>query len=146
MTLSMAHVAGVLLLCSCASAATAKTVTVVPTVDGSVRDVDIYGAKNGTPDSVIEGTGVQIFNVPSTEDRGIIEFSLSGLSGLISNAQLVLPVSDSNGPFPYGINVYTYAGDGNLTLSDWAAGSLFSSFTYSGAETVTLDATSFIRS
>ena len=143
---SMACMAGVVLLGGCALVSTAKAATVVPTVEGSVRDADVYGMKDGTADSVLDGSVVQILNAPSLEDRGIIEFSLFGLSApTISSAQLVLPVFESNGPFPYGINVYTYAGDGNLTLSDWAVGSLFTSLTFSGtAEAVALDVTSFV--
>jgi hypothetical protein len=147
MRLSMVFAAGVFLMCGCAAVFTAKAVTVAPIVDGSVRDMDIYGIKDGTADSVIDGGAIDVLNVPSMESRGIVEFSLSCLSGQItSTAQLVLPVFDSGGPFPYGINVYSYAGDGNPTLSDWSAGFLLTSFTYSGAETVTLDATSFISS
>ena len=144
----MGCMACVILLYSCVSAATAMAVSIAPTVDGSVRDVDVYGVKDGTADSILDGSVVQILNVPSTEDRGIIEFRLSGLAApSISNAQLVLPIFDSNGPFPFTIDVYTYAGDGNLTLSDWAAGSFFTSFAFSGVEeAVALDVTSFVRS
>lgn len=142
---SMVVLARVVLLCSCISASTASAVTLAPIVDGSVRDVDVYGAKNGVADSVLDGGLVQVLNVPSMEDRGLVEFRMSELAGTtVSSAELVLPVFDSNGPFPYAIDVFGYAGDGNLTLSDWSAGSLLASFTFSGEAAVTVDATSFL--
>ena len=52
----------------------------------------------------------------------------------------------SNGPFPFTVDVFGYTGDGVLTLSDWFQGSLLTSFSYSGEQTVTLDVTSFINS
>jgi hypothetical protein len=138
---SIAFVAVIVLLCSNAPVITATTIQ--PTVDGIVRDGVPFSAKDGIPDSTLEGSIVQVLNVPSFEDRGIIEFSLSGLSQPIFNAQLVLPVFGSNGPFPFTVDVFTYAGDGTLTLADWAQGSLLTSFPYSGEQAVTLDATSF---
>ena len=71
-------------------------------------------------------------------------FNLSGLSQPILSVELVLPVFSSN-PFPFTIDVFGYAGDGALTLSDWDQGSLLTSFSYSGEQTVTLDVTSFIH-
>jgi len=140
---SMAFVAVTLLLCSTAPDATASTRE--PVVDGIIRDGGPFGAKDGIPDVVLDGSVVQTLHVPSFEDRGIIEFNLSGLSQPILNVELVLPVFSSN-PFPFTIDVFGYAGDGALTLSDWAQGSLLTSFLYSGEQVVTLDVTSFISS
>jgi hypothetical protein len=95
---------------------------------------------------ILEGSVVQTLHVPSFEDRGIIEFNLSGLSQPILNVELVLPVFSSIGPFPFTIDVFGYAGDGALTLSDWTQGSFLTSFSHSGEQTVTLDVTFFIRS
>jgi hypothetical protein len=122
-----------------------KATFISPTVDGSVRD-GLEAPKDDTPDTVLDNSVVQALDVPQFEDRGIIEFSLSEFSERIANAQLVLPVFRSNGPFPFRIDVFTYTGDGALTLSDWDQGSLFASFSYSGESIVTLDVTSFIRS
>jgi len=139
----MAFVAVTLLLCSTAPDATASTRE--PVVDGIIRDGGPFGAKDGIPDVVLDGSVVQTLHVPSFEDRGIIEFNLSGLSQPILNVELVLPVFASN-PFPFTIDVFGYTGDGALTLSDWAQGSLLTSFSHSGEQTVTLDVTSFISS
>ena len=139
---SMAFVAVALLLCITAPQATASTKQ--PVVDGIIRDGGPFGAKDGNPDAVLDGSVVQTLHVPSFEDRGVIEFDLSGLSQQI-NVELVLPVFSSNGPFPFTIDVFGYAGDGALTVSDWGQGTLLTSFSYSGEQTVSLDVTSFIR-
>ena|SRR5215213_339751 len=141
---SMAFVAVTLLLCSTAPDATASTRE--PVVDGIIRDGGPFGAKDGIPDVILDGSVVQTLHVPSFEDRGIIEFNLSGLPQPILKVELVLPVFSSNGPFPFTIDVFGYTGDGALTLSDWAQGSLLTSFSHSGEQTVTLDVTSFIHS
>ncbi len=52
----------------------------------------------------------------------------------------------SNASFPFTIDVFGYTGDGALTVSDWAQGTLLTSFSYSGERVVTLDVTSFISS
>ena len=116
----------------------------LPTVDGNV--LDGFGSpKDGVPDNVIAGAIVQVLDnvgVPSPfEDRGIIEFELPSRSGPLTGAELVLPVFGSMGPYPFNIDVFTYAGDGLLSLGDFNAGSLYTSFAYSGEPVVSLDVT-----
>ena len=139
---SMVFLVVIVLLCN-APDTTAQTIQ--PVVDGSVRDGVPFSAKDGIPDAILEHSIVQVLDGTNFEDRGIIEFSLSGLSQPILDAELVLPVFASPGCLPFTIDVFTYAGDGALTISDWAQGSLLTSFLYSG-EQVTLDVTSFISS
>lgn len=119
----------------------------MPTVDGFVRD-GLGSPKDGVPDDVIAGTTVQALDNLGVsfpfEDRGIIEFELPSLSGPLTGADLVLPVFSAMGPYPFTIDVFTYTGDGVLSLSDFNAGSLYTSFAYSGESVVTLDVTSFI--
>lgn len=119
----------------------------LPTVDGSIRD-GLHSPKDGVPDDLSAGTGVQVLDVdrPSLpfEDRGIIEFELPVLSQPLTGAELVLNASGM-GPYPFTIDVFTYVGDGLLLLNDFNAGSLFTSFAYSGEPVVTLDVTSFIE-
>jgi hypothetical protein len=122
--------------------ATAAVIT--PTVDGTVRD-GLDSPKDGTPDAVLENSIVQALDVPQFEDRGIIEFDISSLSPSIQRVELTLTIFGSNGPFPFTIDVFTYAGNGILSLSDFNAGALFTSFEYSGQTTVTLDVTKFIK-
>ena len=116
---------------------------ILPTADGFVEDLD-NGPNN--PNAAITNSVVQVLNVPNYETRGIIEFNISSLTQPVTSAQLLLNVFDATGPFPFTINVYTYAGDGAVTLSDWDAGTLFTSFQYSGQSTVELDVTSVIQS
>jgi len=122
---------------------------VLPVVDGSVRD-GLYSAKDGIADVTMDNSVVQILDVERDslpfEDRGIIEFDISTISGPVTNATLDLSTFSSNGPYPFNIDVFTYAGDGNLDLNDFNAGTLYHTFEYSGENTVQLDVTSFLQS
>jgi hypothetical protein len=75
-------------------AGTADVLT--PVTDGDVRD-GIGAPKDGIPDFVLENAAVQALDVPSMEERGIMEFSLQGLSLPIERAKLRLPVFSSMG-------------------------------------------------
>jgi hypothetical protein len=124
-----------------------SAVSITPIVDGTIVD-GLYWPKDGLPDLVDEGSAVKVLDVerPSQpwEGRGIIEFSLPVMSEPIADAKLTLNVSDSMGPYPFTIDVFTYAGNGVLSLGDFNAGSFFTSFEYSGESSVTLDVTAFI--
>jgi hypothetical protein len=113
----------------------ATVISLVPAVDGIVRD--------GRDE--LEGSVVQVLHVPQFEDRGIIEFDISNLSGPVSNAKLKLSVFASMGPFPFAIGAFTYPGDGVLLVDDWDRGTLFTTFQYAGETTVTLDVTSVLQ-
>ena len=106
-------------------------ISLAAAVDGIVRDGN----------DVLEGSAVQVLHVPQFEDRGIIEFNISNLSGPVSKAKLRLRVYASTGPFPFAIGVFAYPGDGVLSVEDWGRGSMFTSFQYAGEATVTLDVT-----
>jgi hypothetical protein len=114
------------------------------TVDGIVRD-GLDAPKDGNPDAVLDGSIVQALDVPSFEDRGIIEFSLASLSPSIASAQLLLPVFASGGPLSFQLDVFAYSGDGALTLADWNRGTLFASLVYSGEDAITFDVTSLLN-
>jgi hypothetical protein len=111
------------------------TVTVSPSIDGSVRD--------GT--TVLENSVVQTLHVPSFEDRGIIEFDLRGVSGAVYKATLRLTVYASNGPFPFRVDLYGYQANGRLDVDDWGRGALINSFQYAGEPTLVLDVTSRVQ-
>ena len=131
-----------------ATSATNFTVlsTVAPTVDGIVRDFPA----DGTPDVTIGDVTVEVLasvggqGAPPMAERGILEFGLAGVTQPVVGASLVLPVWASLGPFPFQVDVYGYAGDGLLTLTDWSRGTLITSFQYSGEQTVTIDVTQFL--
>jgi hypothetical protein len=90
---------------------------------------------------VVEQSPVQVLNAPQFEDRGIIEFNISNLSGPVSKATPRLSVYASSGPFPFAIGGFAYPGAGVLSVDDWDRGSMFTSFQYAGEATVTLDVT-----
>jgi hypothetical protein len=122
-----------------------------PAADGSVRD-GLHSPKDGTPDDVLENAVVQALHTSREElpfeDRGIIEFSLEGLSPPILRARLRLPVFGSMGPYPFRINVFAYRGDGQLALSDWKGGAFAKPFVYSNTtdrRVVWVNVTSAVR-
>jgi len=123
-------------------------VSLTSNVDGFIRD-GLYSLKDGIPDDITEGVAIQILDVerPSLpfEDRGIIEFALPTIPVPIVQAQLSLNVSNSKQPYPFTIDVFTYTGDGLLSLDDFNAGSFFTSFEYSLEPFIILDVTDFIK-
>lgn len=118
---------------------------IAPTVDGSIRD-GLGQLKDGISDQVIGNSVVAVLHGLNFEDRGFVEFDISSLSQPVSGADLELPVFSANGPFPFTVNVLVYAGDGSLTLSDFALGVPVTSFAYTGASHETLDVTAAINS
>ncbi len=119
-----------------------STVSIDPVVDGSIRD-GLDFPKDGTPDTVLENSVVQVLNVERAvqpfEDRGIIEFDISNLRPLSTQMDLVLNVFSSKGPFPFRVDVFTYEGHGFLSLADFNAGTFFKSFEYSGESVIKVD-------
>jgi len=126
----------------------AIAVSLTSNVDGFIRD-GLYSLKDGIPDDITEGVAVQVLDVerPSLpfEDRGIIEFALPTIPVPIVQAQLSLNVRSSEQPYPFTIDVFTYTGDGLLSLDDFNAGSFFTSFEYSLEPFITLDVTDVIK-
>ena len=65
--------------------------------------------------------------VPESEARGILEFHIANIPGPVAHAELTLPfVGQISVPPIVGIGLFAYAGDGIVTLSDFASGSLVS--------------------
>ena len=124
---------GAVLNAACKPNATVRSLVAV--VDGFVRNGNL----------VQDGSIVQTLHVPSMEDRGIIEFNISGLSRSISSAKLKLSVFASTGPYPFTIGVFAYRGDGMLSVDDWDSGAPFTSFQYAGETRVTLDVTTVLQ-
>jgi hypothetical protein len=63
-----------------------------------------------------------------TEDRTVLHFDVSGLS--CPDASLVIPVSNLDPGDPPGIlEVYTFSGDGVVSIDEWDDGDLFFTFT-----------------
>lgn len=85
--------------------------------------------------------------VQAAEDlsRGIIEFDVSGVSSPVTASFLRLYRNASEGPFPFQVDVFSYPGDGTLTVADYNAGSLVSSFSYNNEAAVDIDLTAAAR-
>lgn len=114
----------------------AYAINVSPAVDGFIR--------NGS--SLFQNL-IQVLDVPGMSDRGIIEFPLNSACTPVTRATLRLNVVGSGGPYPFNINVYSYAGDGSLTTADYSDGSLSTNFTFNGTETsIDIDVTSSVLS
>jgi hypothetical protein len=126
-----AVLAGVIL--SFGDVPTAVGFAIGPAVDGSIQDGQLE----------LDGSVVQILHDSSSEYRGLIEFSLAGVSLPIVNAVLELPVFDAAEP-PFMMDVFGYSGDGVLRATNWNAGAFVTSFEYSGESVITLDATTFL--
>jgi len=110
---------------------------------GMVRDTD----HNGFGDEIFLNDPLLLsINGFAVEQRGVLEFSIAQLSRLVGHAELNLVVTGAGGHMPFDVQVYMYAGDGAVTLSDFAAGSFATSFSYAGQTQVTLDVTNALNS
>ena len=77
-----------------------------------------------------------------TEDRTIAHFDISGLSGDVTGSTLNLGISNIDPNSPAGtLDVYSFAGDGTVSLDEWSTGSLFHNFAgiAGGYSTLTVD-------
>ena len=84
------------------------------------------------------------------EKRGIVEFPIAGIPGPVGHAELHLPLIGSVSGL-FGLGVFSYAGDGGVTVSDFASGS-FAALVPLGMNppppngTITVDVTSAVNS
>ena len=115
--------------------ATQVTTSLLPKVDGIVQN-DLTAMDNSI---------VQALNVPSMEDRGIIEFDMRRITRPVIKATLILRVYASKGPYPFRIDVYGYHGNGSLDVDDWGLGTLVKSFQYAGDSLVKFDVTAKVH-
>lgn len=80
------------------------------------------------------------------EDRTVIEFDLSQLSGPISSANLLTPLWNLDGGGDVGIlDVYNFVGNGTISADDFFAGTLLTSFPLNGSETADIDITTTVQ-
>lgn len=121
-------------------------IILIPAVDGSVRDGMVIGPpKDGTPEVVFNFLG--IINSPSVDLRAIMEFDISTILQPVGHAELRLAVQSWSASLAgSSINAYVYAGDGAVTLSDFAAGAFATTFSFAGQTEVTFDVTSAVNS
>ncbi len=109
---------------------------------GMVRDTDHNGSGN---EVILNDPSLLTINGFIVEQRAVLEFDIAQLTQPVGHADLNLAIT-SGAPTPLTVSVYMYAGDGTVTLSDFAAGSLATSFSYTGQSQVTLDVTTALNS
>lgn len=81
------------------------------------------------------------------EDRTVIEFDVSRLSGVILQATLLLGIDNFDPGGSIGIiDVFTYVGDGVVTADEFYAGAWYASISFNGdREIVPVDVASFVQ-
>ena len=94
---------------------------------GMILDTD----KNEVGDEIfLNDPSLKVFNEPTREQHGILEFGIAQFSQPIGHAELTLDLGASGFIQPYlvYVSIFSYAGDGAVTLSDFLAGSLATQF------------------
>jgi len=82
-----------------------------------------------------------------TEDRTIAHFDISTLSGATLSAVLEIPINNIDPGLPAGtFDVYSFTGDGIVSIDEWNAGVLEQAFTgiEGGNQTLSLDITTLL--
>ncbi len=83
-----------------------------------------------------------------TEDRTVMHFAVTDLPASISTAILKIPVVNIDAGLPLGtLEVYPFAGDGNVSPDEWDAGTLLADLWNipGGVYTISLDVTSVVK-
>jgi len=131
--------------------ADATVLTLNSHVQGFVRD---SAPVNNTPNFAFLGP-VAVVNsttfsggsvVRQTEDRGIVEFDISGLTDPATQVELLLTRTGNTLPPTQTMVVNGYTGNGAIELADFSAGSQVGSFSFSNETSITLNVTGFVNS
>lgn len=120
----------------------AYAVALLPTAQGTVAD----GSDDAPPDGVVDGvfTPQKLLpgltdngSIPSDnfEQRGILEYDLSTISGYVTTAFLDMPLTGYAGATgAFTVDILVYTGDGDVTAADYFAGSFLLATPYDSAE------------
>lgn len=129
-------------------AAMAASVSLNPAAIGTVADWGVMGPPDGRPERITSTTqaAVQKFN---PHLKGIVEFDLSGVSGVVDKATL----NFTQGPDAEGedvqVSISFYQGDGGIDLFDFSIpaepAASFSSPVAKGPLAQTVDVTAAVR-
>lgn len=119
-------------------------VTLFLATRGVVRDAN----HDGIGDAFVPGPSLESVNGFAEEQRAILEFGIGQFSQPVGHADLIIVVDTAWGVVPFNVDIYSYAGDGTVTLSDFAAGSIARSFvcTQNRPQQITLDVTAALNS
>lgn len=127
----------------------AEAVILIPDVDGYLMDL----GKDGIVDLTFQAgpvTAEQLLGGPNNgiESRGVLEFDISGLINSISSASLNLDVLSNHSTvgYPLTLGLYSYAGDGLISGSDYGAGTLIDLYDYNGESNVQIDVSAPLQS
>ncbi len=136
---------GALVFC-CPVVEQARAATINTTVHGTVRDT---APVNNSGDAAFSDF-VQVANGASggSQDRGIIEFNISGLTSAVSSATLALPIAFNGLATTRNFEVFGFTGNGVLDFTDYqVSASLIGNFNVAAAQTgsINVDVTSFIN-
>ena len=127
----------------------AHAIILAPSIDGGILDGYIYSVgfvpKDGVPDQIDGDQSVQVDNSDLIEERGIMEFNVSGFSDPVTSAYLKLYAIAQSGPYPFNMALFGYSGDGALGASDFNAGSSLTPFAYNGESGFLFDVTPFLQ-
>jgi len=117
----------------------------IPTVDAIIYDGEPFGARDGVADRFSDFTGgLDVFNVAPLEAQSVIEFLAVRLNEPVVSARLVLPIFQTNGPFPIRVDLYAYAADDAISLADFAAGASVATVGYSNQTRLVFDVTGVV--
>ena len=149
-----------IVLCVCINLPAAPAATIDMVMGGFVIDED---PKDGVPDAVIAGPPVATtiievandldtpVNIFEDEERGVVEFDISGFTFPIASANITLRHFRTT-LFPSTVTnyeVFGYAGNGTVDLADYSAGALAASFQRTGTglgAPMALDVTAAVNS
>lgn len=117
----------------------ASIIDITATFDGRIRDVNglFFGPLLLPNNTILEG----FLNSGGFDTRIVMEFDVSGISGSIVSADILLPAASrvASGTM---LDIFAYSGNGTMELADAFAGAAAGSFapTTSGVNTVGLTA------
>lgn len=125
------------------TASAAQAVTIISSsATGTVRD----NGGNGTPDVVFTSV-LQVFHPFNTDDRGIVEFDISGQTMSVGQALLTLTREGTSG-VGLPIQLFGYGGagaNGAVDIADFNLGTLVTGFNVPATLGVSIDVTAFIN-
>ena len=119
----------------------ASAILIDSSIAGTIADTRL--GKDGLGDSYIDHK-MQLFNSSSSDHRGVTEFDISGISGVVNSANLILTRSFFNYPDPILIYLRGYKGNGVLDLGDFNKRDYFGFVNYNGENTLSIDVTDYV--
>lgn len=104
----------------------AATLSVTGASAASLDPSDMRGLRDlgSVPPLILDFSAVK----GATEDRTVAHFDLAGFAGPVLSASLNLSMQNQD-DFASVLDIYTFAGDGTVSLDEWNSGTLFTTLT-----------------